>query len=262
MNRGEYQRMYELEKWYWWFVARRSAAVRLFQRFRPPGRRLTLLDAGCGTGALLDDLLDVPDVGVLGMDISEEALAWTYARGHRRIVQADLTRLPLRSESFDCVTALDVLEHVEDDVKAVQEIHRVLRPGGILIATVPAYQWLWSSHDAALHHFRRYSRIQFLGLLQEAGLAPAYSSFLVTALFPAAVLSRIATRGRGDASLPAVPGLVNRALIGWHRLEAQAALRCPLPYGLTLAAVARKPLARRAGVNVPAARLAPAGLPD
>ncbi len=245
MNPAEYARMYALEDWYWWFVARRAAAAQFLRDHAPRERPLRVLDAGCGTGGLLDLLSRSPDFQVTGLDLSPDSLRFTRERGHRRLVGADLTLLPFRTASFDVVTALDVIEHVPDDARAVEEIARVLRPGGILVASVPAYRFLWGPHDEALHHQRRYHGPEFRDLLQAGGLRVEKQTHLLTALFPLAVAARLAARrrsGEDAAALPSVPPAVNRALIGLQAAETGLARVVSLPFGLSILAVARKPV--------------------
>jgi len=246
MNPAEYERMYALEDWYWWFVARREAAVRFLWDHAPPERPLRVLDAGCGTGALLDRFRKSPDVRATGVDLSPDSLRYSHQRGHHRLVGADLRYLPFRSGSFDVVTALDVLEHIPDDAGAVTEISRVLRPGGILVASVPAYQLLWGPHDEALHHCRRYRAGQFRGLLEADGLRVERLTYLLTALFPLAagarLMARLVRRNSTQAGLPPVPRFVNQALIALQAAELAVARQVPLPFGLSILAVARKPV--------------------
>lgn len=264
MNPAEYARMHALEDWYWWFVARRAAAGQFIRDHAPQERPLKILDAGCGTGGMLDVYRSWPDAEATGIDLSPEALRFSRERGHDRLVGADLTRLPFRSNVFDVVSALDVIEHVPDDRAAVDEINRVLRPGGILVASVPAYQFLWGPHDEALHHQRRYQSRQFMELLNSSGLHVDKQTYLLTALFPLAAAARMATRNRkydsSTAALPKVHSLVNNALIGVQAAELAIARRASLPFGLSLLSVARKPLPSRMpfaaveeGVAIPAA---------
>src|SRR5947208_349797 len=141
--------MRALEDWYWWFVARRSAALRFLADYLPRETPVRILDAGCGTGALLEALRHDPGRESVGLDFAEAALQFCRQRGYDRLVRGDLEALPFADARFDAVTALDVLEHVPDDHAAAREIARVLRPGGVLVASVPAYRFLWSSHDVA-----------------------------------------------------------------------------------------------------------------
>jgi len=250
MNPAEYARMHALEDWYWWFVARRTAAAQFLRDYAPPERPLHILDAGCGTGGMLDFLGQWPDAEVTGVDFSPEALRFSKERGHPRLAGADLMLLPFRSGAFDVVTALDVIEHVPDDGRALSEISRVLRPGGILVASVPAYQFLWGPHDEALHHHRRYVSKEFAALMHSSGLRVEKQTYLLSALFPLAAVARLATRGRkpesAEAGVPRVPGFINQALIHFQAAELALARHASLPFGLSVLIVARKPVPARA----------------
>jgi len=208
-----------------------------------------VLDAGCGTGGMLDLYGAWPDAEATGLDFYPDALGFSRGRGHRRLAGGDLMLLPFRSCSFDVVSALDVIEHVPDDRRALQEISRVLRPGGILVASVPAYQFLWGPHDDALHHYRRYAGPRFTELVNGSGLRVEKQTYLLSALFPVAAAVRLAPRGRPaespTAALPRVPAVLNRALIGFQAAELALARRLSLPFGLSLLAVARKPVPAR-----------------
>jgi SAM-dependent methyltransferase len=246
MNPEEYARMHAFEDWYWWFVARRQVALTFARDYRPDGAPLRVLDAGCGTGALLERLSQDPEEEVYGVDFSRDALAFSRQRGQSRLVQGDLTALPFASDSFDLVTALDVVEHVERDVDALREICRVLRPGGVLLVSVPAYPFLWSSHDTALHHKRRYSAGILGPRLKQAGLSIVKMTYLLAFLFPAIALFRVADRlrrreRRPRAHLVSIPPAINRLLIGLQEAELTVARRMSLPFGVTLFCVARKP---------------------
>jgi ubiquinone/menaquinone biosynthesis C-methylase UbiE len=245
--------MYPLVDWYWWVVARRTAAVQFLKDHAPEERPLRILDAGCGTGGLLDVLAQWPDAEVTGVDFAPEALSFCRQRGHHRLVGSDLTVLPFRSESFDVVTALDVLEHVPNDARALDEIFRVLRPGGILVASVPAYQFLWGPHDEALHHCRRYTAPQFAEVVHRSGLRVEKETYLLSALFPVAAVMRLATKRRshGSAGLPQVGPVLNRALLGIQNAELAVARKASLPFGLTVLAVARKPAPVLLPVSLP-----------
>lgn len=250
MNPAEYARMYALEDWYWWFVARRAAAARFLRDHAEAvaeDQPLRILDAGCGTGGMLDLFGTWPDTEATGLDFSPDALSFSHSRGHQRLVGGDVTQLPFRSNTFDAVTALDVVEHISNEEGALGEICRVLRPGGVLVASVPAYQFLWGPHDVALHHCRRYNAQQFREAIHRSGLRVERQTYLLSALFPLAAGMRLATRGRkqesAEAGLPRVPGFVNQALIGLQAAELAVARRVGLPFGLSLLAVARKPVA-------------------
>ncbi len=249
MNPEEYARMHALEDWYWWFVSRRAAAARFLRDYAPEHRPLRILDAGCGTGGMLDLFRQWPDVQATGVDLSPDALHFSHNRGHTRLVGADLTCLPFRSATFDVVTSLDVIEHVPDEDRAVAEISRVLSPGGILVASVPAYQFLWGPHDEALHHQRRYTAPQFRDVIQRSGLRVEKATYLLTLLFPLAVAARLARRKAkpesAAAALPPVSPFLNRTLIGLQSVELAMARAASLPFGLSILVIARKPVPAR-----------------
>ena len=245
MRPSELTKMFELEDTYWWFVARRALVLALLARHRPSrGEAATLLDVGCGTGAMLAGLS--AHGRAVGIDASEHALAYCRRRGHHDLVQARGESLPIADASADAVTALDLLEHIPEDGAAVKEFARVLRPGGVLIVTVPAGAWLWSEHDEALDHHRRYRSRRLRELLLEAGLVIERLSPLITLLLlPVAalrLLQRLRRRPEGPRTALIVPSkLVNALLIRLLWLENQWLLRFNLPAGVSLMAVARKP---------------------
>jgi SAM-dependent methyltransferase len=239
MQTEEYDRLRAAEDTYWWFVSRRALAFRLL-RMHAAGRR-PVLDAGCGTGAFLAMLGDAEAVG---LDSSPLALAYTVGRGVARAVLGDAQRLPFRPGAFGAAVSLDTLEHLPDDRAAVRELLRCLEPGGVLVANVPAYRWLWGPHDVALHHCRRYTRGQVRRLLHEAGFEVVLCNYSVFFLFPLVVVTRVADRfRRGEPSvrLPRVPGWANRFLVGLMAAESWLLCRVPLPWGSSVVAVARKP---------------------
>ena len=250
MRPSELEKMFKLEDTYWWFVARRRLVRDLLLRYRPTRAagadktRLRILDVGCGTGATLHVLDQLGDV--VGMDNSRDALAFSRRRGRYRLARAQGEALPVRSGSVDVITALDLLEHVPDDAAAVVEFARALRPGGVLLVTVPALPWLWSQHDEALDHLRRYSAARLRSLLLGAGLEIRRLSPVIALLLPPIALLRSLQRlrrkphGRPETAFIVPPAPINFLLIGLLWLENRWALRWNLPLGVSLLAVARK----------------------
>ncbi len=240
--------MFRLEDSYWWFVARRAMVRDLLDRYPPAGGHRSgerVLDVGCGTGATLKTLEEFGEV--IGMDRSPEALAFCRQRGHHRLALALGEELPVKDESVQALTALDLLEHIEDDGAAVREFARALAPGGVLLITVPACPFLWSEHDEALNHLRRYRASRLRRLLDGAGLEIVrLSPVIATLLLPIAVL-RLLQRLRGKKGAEAKtafiepPAFINTALIWLLRMEARWLLRFNFPVGVSLVAVARKP---------------------
>ncbi|MEN6304801.1 MAG: methyltransferase domain-containing protein [Armatimonadia bacterium] len=244
MKRHQFQELYELEDFYWWFIGRRELVRDLVRRYSPdPGQRL--LDAGCGTGGTLHQL---EGRGALyGCDRSQYALTCCLRRGLGCVSLADVTSLPYDPDTFGVVVSCDVLEHVPDDRAAVAEMVRVLRPGGHLVLTVPAHRFLWSEHDEALAHLRRYSAKELRALLQEAGLQVVKLSPVVVIAFPPILLFRLLQRLRRrqpdepKTDLRVLPAPLNKLLIWALRLENWLLRYLNLPVGTSLVAVARKP---------------------
>ncbi len=248
MKHEEYERMYRFEDGYWWFVARRHLIISLIESHYPRDGRLRILDIGCGTGKMLDELAAFGDV--VGADFSPEALQFCVTRGvGADLARADARRLPFADGAFDVVTAMDIIEHIDDDKAASSEIFRVLRPGGRLLVTVPAFTSLWSEHDEALHHHRRYTVPRLKDLFQRVGLAVDRVSYTVTTLFPAIwayrQVSNLLPQRRGDgekqANLVHFSEPVNAALLSLSRWETRLVHRLNMPFGVSVVCVARKP---------------------
>lgn len=238
--------MFSLEDSYWWFVGRRAIIARVLEALPVTPQRRRLLDLGCGTGA---NLALFERYGELcGLDASSEALRFAATRdARRRLVEGGANRLPFRDATFDVITALDVVEHLQDDCGALREVRRLLRPNGRLIATVPAFQWLWSEHDEALGHYRRYTKASLICVLRNAGLQPLTVTFAICLpLFPTALLrllQKLSRSRRREAQTAHIllPQAINRALIAYLEWEAALRDRLSLPFGVSLVAVATVP---------------------
>lgn len=248
MKHEEYERMYRFEDTYWWFVARRRLIVSLLDAFYSRNAGLQILDIGCGTGAMLDQL--APFGQVTGADFAPEALEFCRTRGDAyALTRADVRRLPFADQSFDVVTAMDIIEHIDNDKAAASEIFRVLKPGGRLFATVPAFAALWSEHDEALHHHRRYTAPHFKDLCQRVGFHVSKLSYTVTSLFPPIWLYRQVSNllpkrragGEKKANLVNVSGPINTALLALSEWETRLVHKLNLPFGVSVVCVAEKP---------------------
>jgi SAM-dependent methyltransferase len=250
MNLEEYAQMYRLEDEHWWFVARRSLVHRALSRFPPPipsDRRRRLLDVGCGTGGTMDRLR--PHGSVFGVDMEPMALEFCRQRGHQNLVLGSATALPFASASFEAAVALDVLEHIPDHARAAREIARTLVPGGLVYITVPAYRSLWSSHDVALMHQRRYVAREVKDLLRSAGLETVHLTYTVSTYLPLAwsvrtLRKRLRPNGPPRTDIVETPPWLNTLLRGYLEMEGRAALTMPAPFGLTVFAVARRTMGR------------------
>jgi SAM-dependent methyltransferase len=156
--------MYKFEEGYWWRIRKREIVKDIINRLNLNFR--TILDAGCGTGLNLNYLKHYGNV--IGLDLSKEALNFCKIREAENLIQADAEKVPFKEDTFDLIIALDLLEHL-DDRGVLKEFYRVLNPNAYLIVTIPAFTFLWSKHDEALHHKRRYNKDQFSAILKQNG---------------------------------------------------------------------------------------------
>ena len=189
-----------VEERHWWFQARKRIILSLLERELPrlaPGRagERRILDVGAGGGMLASAMTQLGQV--TAMEGAPEALAHLVRRVGLTVVPGFLPSPDLSPESFDLVTSFDVLEHIEDDRAALHEIRQVLKPGGVLMVTVPAHPWMWSAHDEAGHHFRRYRPREIEKRVAGAGFSILFSSPFQTLLFPLQVAERVARRWLG-----------------------------------------------------------------
>jgi SAM-dependent methyltransferase len=234
-----------VDEHHWWYRGRRRVIrAELGRLVLPAGARV--LDAGCGSGRTMVELADYGDE-VSGVELNAEAAELARGRGVGEVQIGRLEELPWDDGTFDLVTCLDVIEHIADDVAALVELRRVARSGGWLLVTVPAYQALWSRHDEANHHYRRYSRSALRAAARSAGWQIArVSSFNSLLLAPAAAV-RLAQRRMGSQNgssndLDMGPAWLNDVLERPLALEASWLARGrTLPVGLSLLAVLRRP---------------------
>ncbi len=234
-------RLGQLERWHFWFVARRALVDRLLGRYGN-GRAQLILDVGCGTGLMLSNLMRQGHQ-TCGLDRRPEGLRATHrSLPQSWLLQGEASCLQLKDNSFDGVLILDVLEHV-DDGALLAEVSRVLRPGGWALITVPAMPWLWSFRDEAAGHFRRYTRRQLFQTMAGAQLQVKEMRYYQFWLFPLVALARwLGRRGPRLRDLEEQPPtLLNAALIWLNRFEVALSDVIPWPWGSSLAAIGRKP---------------------
>ena len=248
---GFHRELYEQEQTHWWHVGKRERVLALIARYGTRASARRLLDIGCGTGGMLAELARRGQA--VGMDAQAEALAFCRQRGAQTLIQHDLAQSPwpIADAQFDVVTALDVVEHVDRDDVCVREIHRVLKPGGVAVVSVPAFQWLWSYWDEWLGHRRRYTRRQLVALMRQAGFHVVWASYAECLTLGAIAplrwwKGRQVARGRdiGSDNAPP-PGWVNRMLLGYERMENRLLRWIVLPWGTSVAVVGMKESARQ-----------------
>lgn len=187
MNDNLLKKFNQIEKVHWWWAGRRQIISQLITS----KKNLKILDIGFGTGETLCYLQEILETPLLhGVDTSIVAVRFAKSRGHKNVKKASATKLPYRSNTFDVIFALDVIEHVEDDQKVFQEVYRVLKPGGQLIVTVPALPFIWSNHDSGQGHQRRYTRRRIVKLSQETGFQLNFISYFNFFLSPLIITIR------------------------------------------------------------------------
>jgi len=238
MERVVYDRMAELDGLHWWYRARRRILEDLIRRKIPLAANARILEIGCGTGHNLDMLGGFGRVDAIEIDGAARALA-SSRLGHA-VLDAPLPELPgVPNATYDLITILDVLEHVEDDRAALRSMAAKLKPGGKILITVPAHPWMWSAHDVVNHHKRRYTRRTLRTALTDAGLRVEMLGWFNSLLFPLAAAARLAGRltGKEDSDDKLPPAPVNRLFEAVFGLERYAVGRLPLPPGVSLVAI-------------------------
>lgn len=246
MDPEAYQDIQRFQGNHWWYQGRRSVVRRLFRAYvRSSDRRGAYLDVGCGTGE--GARIIGPAGEIHGVDVSAEALALAEGQGYASLRQGTGENLGFPDGCFDGALALDVLEHVEDDAAMLRECARVLRPGGILILTVPAYRWLWSGHDEVFGHRRRYVRSELMEKIKTASFDIRLASYYFFFLFPVVAATRLVERlfrNKRTSHFFVLPTAINRILIRIVALESRLLRRgVRFPWGSSLIVVARKPIA-------------------
>ncbi len=240
---------FDVEERHWWYRGRRAvleAALDGLGALRAGGGEVRILDAGCGSGR---NMVELSHRGrVTGIELAPQSLEAARARDLGPVLPGSLDDpLPFADGAFDLAVALDVLEHVADDRRALGELARVVAAGGRLLVTVPQYAWLWGEHDVLAHHHRRYTRALLLERAAAAGFAPeritSFNTVLLPAIGAARLLQRVRRRAQPASDLGRTPqGTINGALERILRGEAALIRRGrDLPAGVSLLAVLRRP---------------------
>lgn len=242
MERKVYEQMAQLDSRHWWFTARRRILDGVIERVVRPPKGARILELGAGTGHNLTMLSRFGEVEASELDPVARELA--SERLGRPVVEAalpDLSMFP--AASYDLIALLDVLEHVTDDKGSLAAINERLKPGGALLLTVPINPWMWSAHDVAHHHHRRYRKGEIRTLAEQAGFDIELLSPFNSLLFPPIAAVRLAGKltGKDDSDDAMPPAPLNSLFDTVFGLERSLIGRIPMPFGVSLVAVLRRP---------------------
>ena len=220
----------EQDREHWWFRGRLAVVLAALEP-RLPRRRVRLVELGCGSGGVLAALGRYGEA--IGVELDDGLRDIAVARGLDVRAGALPDRLPVEPGSADVVLLLDVLEHLEAEQAALDAARTLLAPGGLFVATVPAYRWLWSAHDVVLGHRRRYTRAELRRLVIEAGFTLDRATYFNTLLLPPIAAVRLARRlaGRNGHDLQRPPAAVNGVLTRIFAVERHLVSRVDLPFG-------------------------------
>jgi SAM-dependent methyltransferase len=191
MDREYELQTHRAEDRHWWYKGRRTVLARVLDGVELPADA-RILDAGCGSGR---NMLELARYGnVTAVELSSASVELALAREAGEVIEGSVLEMPFADASFDLATSLDVIEHLDDDVGALREMRRVVAPGGCLLVTVPAYQWLWSGHDEINHHHRRYTRRSLALAGERAGWKQVRTTYFNSLLLPVAIVLRLLER--------------------------------------------------------------------
>ena len=245
MEASEYKIMYDIESTYWWFRGKQFLIDMLLSDHLKGDRSNRALDIGTGTGSTLEVLRKFgPSYGV---DFSTVAIHMLRQRGLNSIVQTDAEEsIPFKNNTFSMVTCLDVLEHLENDSGLIEEMVRVCKPGGLILITVPALRLLWSKHDEALHHKRRYTKKQLLNQVVSPRCRVIKASYFNASLFlPIAVVRKLESFWKNDKEAKSdffvpIPEWMNRFLYFLYTTELKCLRIANFPFGVSIVMIVQK----------------------
>jgi SAM-dependent methyltransferase len=242
MMQHTYPILYEVEESHWWYIGRRRIIASFVERIcrEIKDHRPRILDVGCGTGANLMMLSQFGETE--GVDISQDALSFCRERGLQNVRHGAAEELPYPDGTFDLVTALDVVEHLDDDVAGLGEMRRVLRQDGRALLFVPAFMFLWGVQDDVSHHRRRYTLNGLRRVVREAGFEVERATYANISFFAPILAGRMLMRATGlrpdsenNINIGALNGVLGRVL----GAESSLLRHVNFPFGVSALCVAR-----------------------
>jgi SAM-dependent methyltransferase len=241
MNKTPYDIENEIEGFHWWFSARRQLLKRIISSIHVPLGCITV-DIGCGTGSNLK-ALGVAGLKVIGLDLSLYALSLAKRKSQLPVINGDVNKLPFRPKSIGLIIAMDIIEHLENDVTGIREFYEILKDGGILILTVPAFNFLWGVQDIVTGHKRRYLKRELISKLRREKFEVLKSSYFNFFLFFPIFLARrmihflrLRLESENKINLPLINFLLKRIFL----LEIYLLKYFQFPFGVSLFCIAKK----------------------
>ena len=241
MQSHHYPILYQVEDTHWWYVGRRRIIQSLVEKISTTLKTERILDVGCGTGANLKMLAAYGKAE--GVDISPQAVDFCHERGLDSVKLGAIEQLPYENDSFDLVTALDVIEHLDDDVAGLREMRRVLHRDGRILVFVPAFMFLWGVQDDVSNHRRRYTLPSLLKAVEAAGFSVEWSSYANISFFLPVLVVRSVMRWlglRADTEYGINISPMNGPFSALFAAERFVFERGRLPFGVSAVCIARR----------------------
>ena len=240
MEHKLYETYRKIEAEHWWFVGRQAILANILRKYFPP--KAKILDIGCNTGVLVG-ILQKNGYEAFGSDMSQEAIEYGSQRGVKKLYVATGEKQPFPDQTFDCVMALDVIEHIDDDGAVIKEMKRLLKPDGKIIIKVTAFMFLWGLQDEAAHHKRRYTKNSLSKIITSEGFSIIRETYFNTFLFIPILISRLIQKimpPKRTSDFDLNNRFINAVLRKIFIAEAFLLRYIDFPFGVSLLAVASK----------------------
>lgn len=242
MDHINYEIEHKLERKHWWFTVRRKLFSSILSDYKI-SKSAKILDIGTSTGTNLRMLRDDGYTNYIGMDIAQESKEFCAAKGLGNVLIHDVSK-PFPESSFDVIIATDIIEHIDDDKKALNNIFNATKPGGFVLITVPCFMFLWGPQDDLSHHKRRYIKKELVQLIKEQGfrvLKSFYFNFLLLApIFMMRKLLKMLGKKQNENEINS--SLINKIFQAIFTLDVKLAKVLPIPFGVSCCVIVQKPL--------------------